>query len=141
MKGEITWPNITACMVTHSCSNVPHPVPYSFPCTTLHFAPALNQLPRSHTLPENTTCHSFTLLVYNFTLQSSSLLERLLSALSAPSTHPLFIQFKELLCDFGRAERQSQTGHVEFGDDLFQDLFEWQTPNGALLPRRRHCIF
>lgn len=55
-------------------------------------------------------------------------------------THPLLIQFKELLCDFGCAKCKPQTGHVELWDHLLQDLFEWQTPNCAVSPCRRHCI-
>lgn len=55
-------------------------------------------------------------------------------------THPLFIQFEELFSDFGCAERQPQTGDAELGDDLFQNLLEWQTPHGAVPPRRRHRI-
>lgn len=56
------------------------------------------------------------------------------------TTHPLFIQFKKLLGDFGCAERQPQTGYIELGNDLLQDFFEWQTPNCAMSPCRCHCI-
>lgn len=55
-------------------------------------------------------------------------------------THALFVQFKELLGDFGCAERQPQKGYIELRDDLLQDLFEWQTTNRSMSPCRRHCI-
>lgn len=55
-------------------------------------------------------------------------------------THPLFIQFEELLGDFGCAERQSQKRDVELGDNLLQHLLERQTPHRAMPPCRRHSI-
>lgn len=38
-------------------------------------------------------------------------------------THPLFIQFEELLWDLWGVDGQSQTVDVELGDDVFKHLF------------------
>lgn len=55
-------------------------------------------------------------------------------------THPLLVQFQELLGDFGRAERQPQARDVELRDDLLQHLLEWQAPDGAVPPRGGHGV-
>lgn len=111
---------------------------------------------RLYTLSEHTTCHRVSLsvhilanltsqCVYFASLRPGStirfhLLLRRCKYRHRHVTHPLFIQFEELLSDFGRAERQSQTGHVELGNDLFQDLLERQTTHRAVPPRGRHGI-
>lgn len=54
--------------------------------------------------------------------------------------YPLFVQFEELLGDFGRAERQPQARDVELRDHLLQHLLERETPNGAVPPRGGHGV-
>lgn len=37
--------------------------------------------------------------------------------------HPLFVQFEELLGDFGGADGQAEAMDVEFRNDVFQGVF------------------
>lgn len=57
-----------------------------------------------------------------------------------PGTHPLFVQFEELLGDLGRVERQPQAGDVELRHDVLQHLLQGQPPRGAVARRRRHRV-
>lgn len=50
-------------------------------------------------------------------------------------THPLLIQFEELLWDSGRVESQPQTLDVQLRDDVFQDFLKWQAA-GRSMPCR-----
>lgn len=56
------------------------------------------------------------------------------------SSYPLFIQFHQLLSDFGCVECQSEAGQIEFREKVLQYVFDGQPPCGAVLRSGRHYI-
>lgn len=58
----------------------------------------------------------------------------------ALSSYPLFIQFHQLLGDFGCVEGQSEAGQIQLREKELQHLFDGQPSGGAVLRGGRHCI-
>lgn len=56
------------------------------------------------------------------------------------SSYPLFIQFHQLLGDFGCVESQSEAGQIQLREKVLQYLFDGQPSGCAVLRGRRHHI-
>lgn len=55
-------------------------------------------------------------------------------------SYPLFIQFHQLLSDFGCVEGKSEAGQIQLREKELQYLLDGQASGGAVLRGGRHCI-
>lgn len=54
------------------------------------------------------------------------------------TSYPLFVQFHQLVCDFGCVEGQPEAGQIHLREKVLQYLFDRKPSCGAVLGGGRH---